>query len=216
MNQQYQEQLSTLMDGELGRDETLFLMRRVSNEVSLSQRWSSYHVARQVLRRQDVVVLRSDFSSQILDRINNEQVAELPRSGRWLQWAGGGAIAASVAAVALIYGIPQDGAVESGGKPLAASVDSNSPAIAQSVSRPGEFRPPMVSPVLDVQPASVSTSGFASPSASPIDPRLQSYLIRHYDAAANNGQSAMMPYVLLVVPTQQATATSDQGMVEKH
>ena len=216
MNQQYREQLSTLMDGELGRDETLFLMRRVSNELELSQRWSSYHVARQVLRRQDVLLLRSDFSSQILDRINNEQLAQVPRAGRWLQWAGGGAIAASVAAVALIYGVPQGGSVESVGNPLAASAGSNSPIVAQSVSRPGEFRPPMVSPVLDVQPASASTSGFASPSASPIDPRLQSYLIRHYDAAANNGQSAMMPYVLLVVPTQQPTAASDQGIVEKH
>ncbi len=213
MNQQFQEQLSTLMDGELGRDETLFLMRRINSEADLSQRWSNYHLARQVLRRQDVFVLRADFSSQILDHINAEQLAHAPRSGRWLQWAGGGAIAASVAAVALIYGVPQDGAGELSGKPLAASINPASPAVAQSASRSGEFRPPMVSPVLDVQPASVSTSGFASPS--PIDPRLQSYLIRHYDAAANNGQSAMMPYVLLVVPTQQSSATSDQGTVEQ-
>lgn len=215
MNQQFQEQLSTLMDGELGRDETLFLMRRISNEVELAQRWSSYHVARQVLRRQDVRVLRADFSSQILDRITNEQLVQQPRSVRWLQWAGGGAIAASVAAVALIYGVPQDGAGKLSGNPLTASAGSNSQAVAPIASRPAEFRPPMASPVLDVQPASVSTSGFASSSALPIDPRLQSYLIRHYDAAANNGQSAMMPYVLLVVPTQQPTATSDQGTVEQ-
>ncbi len=215
MNQQFQEQLSTLMDGELGRDETQFLMRRISNEAELSQRWSSYHVARQVLRRQEVLVLRADFSSQILDRISHEQWVQQPRSGRWLQWAGGGAIAASVAAVALIYGVPQGGAGKLPGAPMAASVDSNSQSVTPIASRPGEFRPPTVSPVLDVQPASVSTSGFASSSALPIDPRLQSYLIRHYDAAANNGQSAMMPYVLLVVPTQQPTATVDQGTVEQ-
>ena len=215
MNEQFQEQLSAMMDGELGRDESLFLMRRVSNEGELSQRWSSYHVARQVLRRQDVFVLRADFSSQILDRISTEPLAQRPRSGRWLRWAGGGAIAASVAAVALIFGVPQAGTGKLSGSPLAASVDSNTSAVAAVASRPVEFRPPMISPALDVQPASVSTSGFASPSTLPIDPRLQSYLIRHYDAAANNGQSAMMPYVLLVIPTQQASAPSDQGTVEQ-
>ena len=215
MSQQIREQLSSLMDGELGRDETLFLMRRVSNEVELAQRWSSYHVTRQVLRRQDVLVLRSDFSSQILDRITTEHMAQLPRSGRWLHWAGGGAIAASVAAAALLFGVPQDGTGKLPGNPLAASIDSNTPVAAPSASRAGEFRPPMISPALDVQTASVSTSGFSNPSTSPIDPRLQSFLIRHYDAAANNGQSAMMPYVLLVVPSQQPSAISDQGTIEQ-
>ena len=73
----------------------------------------------------------------------------------------------------------------------------------------------MISPALDVQPASVSTQGFAAPSA-PIDPRLQSYLIRHYDAAAGNGQSAMLPYVLLVVPpTQPSARDASEGTVEQ-
>lgn len=215
MSQQIREQLSTLMDGELGRDETLFLMRSISNEVELSRQWSRYHVTRQVLRRQDVMVLRGDFSSQILARIGTEQLTQGGHSGRWLQWAGGGAIAASVAVVALMFGIRQDGAGTLPGEPLAASVSSNAPSAASIAARSSEFRPPLISPVLDVQPASVSTNGFASPTGSPIDPRLQSYLIRHYDAAASNGQSAMMPYVLLVVPQQQPAGTAEQGTVEQ-
>jgi sigma-E factor negative regulatory protein RseA len=35
-----------------------------------------------------------------------------------------------------------------------------------------------------------------------MDPRLQSYLIRHYEAAGGASRNGMAPYVLLVVPVQ--------------
>ncbi len=209
MSQQIREQLSTLMDGELPRDETLFLLRNLNNQGELAQSWSNYHVTRQVLRRQDVFMLPADFSNRILARLDAESV-HVVRSGRWLRWAGGGVIAASVAVVALVFSGPRGGQGEDSGDPLAASVNAIQQPAMVATPRPGEFRAPLNSPALDVQPASVSTQGFANPSA-PIDPRLQSYLIRHYDAAASNGQSAMLPYVLLVVPPQQPT---DQGASE--
>jgi sigma-E factor negative regulatory protein RseA len=218
MSQEIREQLSTLMDGELARDETLFLMRRISNDSQLVRRWSGYHVARQVMRRQDFFVLPDDFSTRILARIDAEGVPVAPQTGRWIRWAGGGAIAASVAVVALMFSAPQGGDGESPGTPLAASATApGQPALAVP-SRPSEFRPPMAGPVLDVQPASASTDGFST-SPTPIDPRLQSYLIRHYDAAASNGQTAMMPYVLLVVPPQQQAQTAEKtagGTIEQH
>jgi sigma-E factor negative regulatory protein RseA len=210
MSQEIREQLSTLMDGELARDETLFLMRRISNDGRLVERWSSYHIARQVIRRQDFSVLPNDFSNQILARIDAEGVTMLSRSGRWVRWAGGGAIAASVAVVALMFSAPQNGDRNLPGEPLAASVDSMPQPSLAAPSRPLEFRPPLAAPALDVQPASASTDGFSA-STAPIDPRLQSYLIRHYDAAASNGQSAMMPYILLVVPPQQQAQASGQA-----
>ena len=216
MSQQIPEQLSALMDGELARDETLFLMRRISNDAGLVQRWSSYHVSRQVMRRQDVFVLPDSFSAQILARIDDEIPPHVARGSRWLRWAGGGAIAASVAVIALIVSAPPSSRNDASREPLAASVNNANlaPSVTASAN-PSEFRPPMISPALDVQPASASTEGFASPST-PIDARLQSYLIRHYDAAANNGQSAMMPYVLLVVPPQQQSVRpAAEGTVQQ-
>lgn len=215
MSQQIPEQLSAFMDGELARDETLFLMRRINNDGELVQRWASYHVTRQVLRRQDVFVLPDSFCDRILAEIDDESVVHAARGGRWLRWVGGGAIAASVAVVALFVSAPQNGVNDTSAEPLAASVNSSSTLSAAAPSRPGEFRPPMASPALDVQPASASTEGFSS-SSTPMDPRLQSYLIRHYDAAANSGQSAMMPYVLLVVPPQQqATGPVAEGSIQQ-
>lgn len=214
MSQQIREQLSTLMDGELPRDETLFLMRSLNNQGELAQSWSTYHVARLVLRRQDVFVLPGDFSNRILAQLESETVHVI-RSGRWLRWAGGGAIAASVAVVALVFSGPRGGQGDIQGLPLAASVNATQQPAMVATSQPGEFRAPLISPALDAQPASVSSSGFATPSAA-IDPRLQSYLIRHYDAAAGNGQSAMLPYVLLVVPPQQAAANdASEGSIEQ-
>ena len=215
MSQQIREQLSTLMDGELPRDETLFLMRSLQSHGELVQCWSNYHVTRQILRRQDVFVLPADFSNRILAQLEAETV-HVVRSGRWLRWAGGGAIAASVAVVALVFSGPRGGHGDAAGEPLAASTNAIQQPAMVATPRAGEFRAPMISPSLDVQPASVSTQGFATPSA-PIDPRLQSYLIRHYDAAAGNGQSAMLPYVLLVVPPPQPSARdASEGTVEQH
>ncbi|MBL0163094.1 MAG: sigma-E factor negative regulatory protein [Xanthomonadales bacterium] len=214
MSQQIREQLSTLMDGELPRDETLFLLRSLNSHGELAQSWSNFHVTRQVLRRQDVFVLPADFSNRILLKLDAESV-HVVHSGRWLRWAGGGAIAASVAVVALVFSGPRGGQGDVSGEPLATSVSSIQQPAMVATPRPGEFRAPLNSPALDVQPASVSTQGFATPSA-PIDPRLQSYLIRHYDAAAGNGQAAMPPYILLVVPPQQPSArNAKEGTVEQ-
>ena len=214
MSQQIREQLSTLMDGELARDETLFLMRSLQQKDELASSWSNYHLARQVLRRQDVFLLPADFSQRILSQLEDERV-HVAHAGRWLRWAGGGAIAASVADVALLFSGPRGGQGDVPGEPLAASTNATQQPALMAAPRPGEFRAPLISPALDVQPASVSSQVFASPSA-PIDPRLQSYLIRHYDAAAGNGQSAMLPYVLLVVPPPQPNAgDAGEGTVER-
>ena len=199
MNQQIQEQLSALMDGELSRDETLFLLRRGEHDPSLGRCWSGYHLVRQALRRQEIVAVRGDFASSIMSQIEAELVPVQARSVPWLRWASGGAIAASVAVAALVATSPRD--VAAPRLPVAA-VPATSASAQTPTSLASEFRPPMLSPTLAAQPASAATSGFNTPST-PIDPRLQSYLIRHYDAAGSAGQSSLMPYVLLIVPSQQ-------------
>ena len=220
MSQQIREQLSALMDGELPKDETAFLLRRVAHDRALLQQWSSYHVCRQVLRRQDLMALPTDFADAVLARLADEPPQRPSRNGRVLQWVSGGAIAASVAVFALMFSGPREPGNDSVEQPLAALPASTTPSasapVVSSAIRSVEFRAPMVSPAIDVQPASVSSEGFASP-GTPMDPRLQSYLIRHYDAAGNAGQSGLMPYVLLIVPTQQQAAAeaAAQGNPEK-
>ena len=217
MNQQIQEQLSALMDGELQRDETLFLLRRADHDHSLLQRWSGYHLVRLALRRQEILPLRRDFCASVMLGIEAGPAPVVARARPWLRWTSGGAIAASVAVAALVATSPRDGAMRDA-QPLAVLPAASLPVTPTGLDGAGsEFRPPMLSPSLAVQPAAVTTSGFNTPST-PLDPRLQSYLIRHYDATGGAGQAASMPYVLLIVPSQPqqaAKAASIQGNQER-
>ena len=89
MSQQVREQLSTLMDGELARDETLFLLRSLNHDNALAQSWSNYHLTRQVLRRQDVFLLPADFSQRILSQLESEPV-QGAHAGRCIRSCGAG------------------------------------------------------------------------------------------------------------------------------
>ncbi|HNR92457.1 MAG TPA: sigma-E factor negative regulatory protein [Dokdonella sp.] len=203
MSQQIHEQLSALMDGELTREETLFLLRRAGHDPGIATRWSRWHVARHALRRQEGQPLRPGFARAILLQVESEAAPVRPRQTPWLRWASGGAIAASVAVAALVLTAPRE--VASPGVAPLVGVPA-APSTRTLGEAPSEFRAPLLAQPLSAQPVSATTAGFNAPGA-PIDPRLQSYLVRHYDAAGTVGQSALMPYVLLVVPSQPQAAT---------
>lgn len=208
MSQQIREQISALMDGELPRDETGFLLRRMEREPTLVADWSRFHLARQILRRQEWTTSGVDLAGRVLAALEADS-QPLQGRGRWLRWASGGAIAASVAAAALFITSPDpQGAGDPG---LATAVDPGTVSPSATGGRDAnDFRPPMIVPPLDVQPASAATSGFGNPEST-IDPRLQSYLIRHYGAAGNAAQPGLMPYVLLVAPSAQAPRDPSAG-----
>jgi len=107
-SQSIKEQLSALMDGELSRDETRFLLRRLDADAQLASSWSSYQIASDVLKKRFATPMRADFSASVLQAIAVEQT--IPARGGWLRWAGGGAIAAAVAVVALTSMRPLDDA----------------------------------------------------------------------------------------------------------
>jgi sigma-E factor negative regulatory protein RseA len=208
MNEQIDEQLSALVDGELERDQTRFLLRRVAADPALPLRWERYHVARQALRRQETFVLRPGFAAAVMEQLAQEPALRA-RGGQWLRWGTGGAIAASVAVAALVLTRPAE---------VPTSVATRSPLAAPSIAitaapasatttvtpAPGEIRPPLLLPnaPLDASPASF---GAEIGSTAVLDPRLQSYVVRHYQAVGN-GQSGFVPYVLLTVPQRQAEA----------
>lgn len=168
MSEQTRERLSALLDGELERDELRFLIRRIEHDVASAACWSRYCITRQVLRRGPVVALSDDFSAATMARLAGESA---PAGGHrpWLRWAGGGAIAAGVALVALTLGNPLAmrgsgptaevaDAVPTG--PSIASASSAVPAATRvspvsTGSAPIEFRPPLLAPS---QPVVASTS----------------------------------------------------------
>lgn len=209
MNKQIDEQLSALADGELERDQLRFLLRRVAVDPALPLRWERYHVARQALRRQETFVLRPGFAAAVMQQLAQEPALRA-RGGQWLRWGTGGAIAASVAVAALVLTRPAETPTSLATRnPLAASpiAIAAAPVSASTIvaPSPGEIRPPLLLPSapVDASPASFGTEIGAN---AVLDPRLQSYVVRHYQAVGGNGQSGFVPYVLLTLPPRQVDA----------
>ncbi|MDE2307321.1 MAG: sigma-E factor negative regulatory protein [Xanthomonadaceae bacterium] len=107
MNQTVRENLSAGIDGELPKEELRFLVRRLGHDASLQQAWARYHIARDGLRRQLPSFASPEFASRVMLAIEQESMpATTGRRSHWLRWSAGGAIAASVAAVALMITQP--------------------------------------------------------------------------------------------------------------
>jgi len=203
MNQHFEEQLSAFMDGELGRDETRFLIKRAETDTPLVQRWTRFHVIRQTLRRQEIVALRVDFASALMARLDAEQMPQSAR-GTWLRWGSGGAIAAAVAVAALMVTKPVS---EPDLAPATAATNPQHPS--QVVSAPTQIastNPAFQTPLVPNSPIQTTAASFGSDLTEPasFDPRLQSYVIRHYQATGSTGQGDFVPYILLPVQTPES------------
>jgi sigma-E factor negative regulatory protein RseA len=208
MSQPIEEQLSAFMDGELGRDEMRFVLKRAESDGGLIERWTRYHVARQALRRQEIVALRVDFSSALMTRLDAED-APLHSRNLWLRWGSGGVIAAAVAVAALVVTKP---ATEPELVSVAATVPAprvNPPMTAVPTqvasTNPAFQTPAFQTPLVPNSPIQTTAASFGSDLTEPValDPRLQSYLIRHYEATGSTGQPDFVPYILLAQPAAQ-------------
>ena len=212
MNEQIREHLSALMDGELGRDQTRFLLRRITPGDPSSQCWERYHLVRQALRRQHVAMPQAGFAEAVMARVDVVQAPQRS-SGPWLRWGAGGAVAASVAMAALMITRPAED-VSLGQPAVAARIQPATPAAAPAISLVAsspatEFRPPLLVPSIPVE---TSPASFGSSTQTVgVDPELPPYLVRQYQINGVSGQSGFVPYVLLGTPEpaqqqQQAAA----------
>ena len=206
MSQPIEEQLSAFMDGELGRDETRFLLRSAERDGGLVQRWTRYHLVRQTLRQQEVVALRADFARVIMTRLG-EQAAPIARN-TWLRWGSGGAIAAAVAVTALMVTKPVTEPditpVATTANPPRATATAPSRIVPSNSAQIAATTPALPSPLVPNSPIQTTAASFGSDLTEPVvfDPRLQSYLVRHYEAVGSTSQPDFVPYVLLVQPAQ--------------
>jgi negative regulator of sigma E activity len=102
----YRQQLSALMDGDLAADEARFLLRRLQHDEELNAQWERWQLLGDALRGRAVAPAPAGFAQRVGAAIALEtrvvaapSAATKPGRGAALRW--GGALAASVAAVAL-------------------------------------------------------------------------------------------------------------------
>jgi sigma-E factor negative regulatory protein RseA len=143
-----------------------------------------------------------------MTRLDAEGMAQTGRNA-WLRWGSGGAIAAAVAVAALMVTKPVS---EPELTPVAATANSvrplqavpTTPAPTQIASANPAFQAPLV----PNSPIQTTVASFGTDLTEPVslDPRLQSYVVRHYQATGSTGQPDFVPYVLLPVNPETGQA----------
>lgn len=188
MSKETREHISSLMDGEVSREASRFLVRRLGSDDELCATWARYHVVRDCLRNQDGGFAREDLCARVNRVLEEEKVAAPRRSSLgWLRPVAGAAIAASVALVAVLAVNPgtAPGPLTTGGVADATATESfSSPPV---LSRPR-----------------VSTEVVSSQ-------KMNSYLLRHYQAAGNGrGAVGLMPVMVIARPAPPVES-AEQG-----
>jgi sigma-E factor negative regulatory protein RseA len=176
MSEQFREQLSALMDGELPRDQVRFLLRRIDGDTQLAQAWTRYQLAGGVLRRQAALLpLRGDFTDVLMRRVG---AAPAAHGMRMLRWVGGGAIAAAVAVLALVSTRPLENPQEASATLAVVAPVTAAPVVPTLPMQPSfDF----------AQPASFDTGVIPLPR------------YRH-ELGLMQQQDTLGPYVLLTIP----------------
>jgi sigma-E factor negative regulatory protein RseA len=182
MSKETREHLSSLMDGEISREASRFLVRRLGSDEELCSTWARYHVVRDCLRDQEGGFSSEDLCARVNQALENDRT-HTARSGpatRWLRPVAGMAIAASVALVAVM-------AVNPGGVP----------AVEVTPDLAGTTEP-------FTSPQGLSTSTVSSRAVS--SQRMNSYLLRHYQAAGSGNGRGIVGFVPVLVTSQPVGA----------
>ncbi len=165
------EEISALMDGEVGADEFAPLIDSVSGDVNARRSWARYHLIGDALRAEESS--SSTHSAQVV-----ELIPERPRS-RVFSPLTGLAIAASVAVLAVTFVLQSDPSPGTTGFEVAEQLSPRplAPAAVSSLA---------VAPARDVIPAGA------------YDQRLNGYLVNFNEQRARVGVPGVHPYVRII------------------
>jgi|GEM_PF-1033332 len=212
------EQLSALMDGELDAERSRFLLRRLESDPALRAAWERWHLVSGSLKGRLALQVDAGFLARVREGIDAGRHADAPVAGEehdtpgkppartaptWLRWAAGGAIAASVAVVAVVATQPQVRLAEPAHE-LVDTVPAEPYIIAPSALSEADLRPRLRAPA---QTVSVQQRGpllQAEGGMQSIDPRVPAYLIIQDGRLWQGGLGDFMPYVEAAEGRQRA------------
>jgi len=195
MSKESLEHLSSLMDGELSRETSLFMTRRLSSEEGLSETWERYHLIRDCIRQPGSKQVVTGLSAKISTSLEAEDTPHMSiwNRNRWLKPVSGLAIAASVAMMAIVVTAPQPGGLPVEGEPTGSTIANQ----------------PFVSPnTLPLAPVSQAAS-YASAQQENSN-RLNAYLLRHNQMARTAGRQGFVSFVPIVATPTTAVAEATE------
>jgi sigma-E factor negative regulatory protein RseA len=206
MSKESREDLSCFMDGEISKESSRFLVRRLGADGELRATWARYHLVRDCLRNQEGDLTAVNLSGRIQQALASESQQSTPPGVDasqsmltqsmpvWLKPVAGMAIAASVALMAIV-------AVGPGQSPIG-------PTAAELVGSPQPKA--FVSPNNALAPSPVSQQVSVLGGTGSSNQKMNSYLLRHYQATDSTGGKGFVTFVPIVV-TQAAAQTGDEA-----
>lgn len=195
MSNESLEHLSSLMDGELSRDASLFLTRRLFVDEEMCETWERYHLIRDCIRQPGSKQMVSGLSIKLSASLDAEKPPTVSawRGKRWIMPVSGLAIAASVALMAIVVTAPQPGQIPA----------QDETALVKPVNQP------FVSPnTLAVSPASRAVS--YAPEQQVNSNRLNAYLLRHNQMARTAGRQGFVSFVPIVATPMTSVAENSE------
>lgn len=192
MTNQFDERISSLLDGELDEHNRQQVLTALEKNAELRNRWERYHLASDAIRHNLPAGIDTGFASRVMQALEAEPTVLAPPPSKNLgnppisfaKRLAGIAVAASVAAVAVF------------------SVQT----LNRDPSLPSAQQMAQIPVVNMGNEAVMQVAGNASDMARPLpaqtlrrfDPRLNQYLVDHNQLAARAGFQGVMPYARIV------------------
>jgi len=147
VQEKLEDQISAFLDEELPDEECQLLVRRLTRDDQLRATFGRYALVGAILRREPGIRPQPELVSRVSDAIAGEDAHELSPaaaglSKKWLRPVAGGAIAATVAVLALVSLRPtpvDERALVDTNEPLEAAVIVPPPAELRPVPAPAGF-----------------------------------------------------------------------------
>ena len=190
------EPISALVDGEMDPKGAAFLLRRLSDDPGMHDQWQRYHLVRACLQREFSGPV--SLVGRVQAVLRDEDAPE--RGGRFasfMRLGVGGAVAASVAVVAVLGLANRMDSENPGGQAATQAPDF----VSQSTALDRQFNAPLVPAGLGNSENSAGATGTAFGTQQ----RINRYVIRHSQAAGGNGFISYTP-VLAAPAAVQALA----------
>ncbi len=203
MSDSNREHLSTLMDGEMDRRGARFMIRRLTGDGRMVATWRRYHLVRNCMRK--VPTVREDLTTRVARALESETISSESPGNRWFKPVAGGAIAATVALMAIVAVNSNVMQTQAPGETRTAesAVDSQE-STEGFVSESSGLDRPFIR-----QPSPVGYSQAQRQSGQALDrDRINSYVLRHNQAAGTSGRTGFVSYVPIVTADPAASADS--------
>ena len=198
-DEQTEESLSALMDGELPHARAERVLDRVLGDVEMRERWRRHHLISAALSaRNSLIVADDELASRVRVAVDAEPVP-LRRPTRRLSWSVGLAAAASFATVAVlvVLGVSNQQSAPSRVPPLATL---SAPADGSGLAAPAVLATAALrdsSRDATQVPGSALTRMTWNDARPAVEARLNGYLLDHSEYLAD-GVRGMLPYARVV------------------